>query len=397
MMDLQPALTYVNSFWGRLVRHHPLDEGTRIGLPRPYMVPADGAMFQEFYYWDCFFMGLGLVGTAYEPLIEDMLENMLFLFNRFGVIPNASRYYFLSRSQPPFLTAMAWLTYACKQRRGDADALALLERAMAVAAEEHETVWLGTAQPHHRQVHAGLSRYFDINYLNILASCESGWDHSNRCSDRWLDHLPVDLNAILYLREQDLARAARLLGHPAAAVRWETRAAERASVMQHLMWDAPQGFFFDYNWRTAERHPRPSLAGFYPLWAGLATHEQAAQMVQVWLPRFLKRGGLVTSLTPKKGRQWAYPNGWAPLQWIVVAGLERYGYHQAAHEVMQRWCNNCATIFQATGLFWEKYAVTRIGVEAEGGLYGELAGFGWSNAVFADFARRLATDGSRAI
>jgi len=389
-VDYTATLAYIEGYWARVVRRTARQSGTLMALPHPYVVPSDGAMFQEMYYWDSYFMALGLVGGQHEGLIVDMAENMAYLLRRFGVIPNASRYYFLSRSQPPFFTAMVWLAHRVKKGRSDADADAFLRRMMRLAEAEHATVWLGTAQPHHRQVHAGLSRYFDINYLDVLASCESGWDHSTRCDDRWLEHLPVDLNAILYAREMDLARAATALGNPRSAARWQERARARAATMGALMWDDEQGLFLDYDWAHGRRTPHPSLATFYPLWAGLATPEQATRLVAEWLPRFLLPGGLVTTLEERAGRQWAYPNGWAPLQWIVAEGLDRYGYESEAQRVRRVWCDTCATVYAATGAMWEKYNVVGPGARPEEGLYGSVRGFGWSNAVFADFARRLA-------
>lgn len=389
-MDYTPVLEYIAGYWPRIIRRHPHDEATLIGLPRPYLTPSDGAMFQEMYYWDSYFMALGVVGGEHEQVILDMTENMAYLVQRFGLIPNGSRYYFLSRSQPPFFTAMIWLAYEVKQRRGDADALDYLAQMMQVAEQEYATVWLGTAQPHHRQVAAGLSRYFDINYLDVLAACESGWDHSTRCEDRWLEHLPVDLNALLYQYEQDFARVAAMLRQPEAATAWRERAQRRAETMHRLMWDDDRGLFLDWDWKRQQRTMHPSLAAFYPLYAGLASSEQAARMVRDWLPRFEHPGGLVTTLAERAGRQWAYPNGWAPLQWLVTSGLERYGYTAEARRIMRAWCDNCATIFAATGCMWEKYAVIAGATLPEEGLYGSVPGFGWSNGVFVDFARRLA-------
>jgi alpha,alpha-trehalase len=396
-MDYTPVLDYIAAYWPRLIRHNPRDQETLIGLPRPYVVPSDGAIFAEMYYWDSYFTALGLVGTPHEALITDMAENMAYLYRRFGLIPNASRYYFLSRSQPPVFTAMIRLAYESKRRAGDPQAGRWLARLMRLAEAEHDHVWLGTKQPHARQVHAGLSRYFDINFLDMLASCESGWDHSTRCDDRWLEHLPVDLNSLLFMREEDFAWFHNERGEKGQAAEWRARATQRAEMMENLMWDEAQGFFFDYDFKNERRNPHPSLAGFYPLWAGWATLDQAARVVRDWLPRFLQPGGLVTTLEEQAGRQWAWPNGWAPLQWIVTAGLDRYGYTAEATACRRAWCDNCAGVFAATGLMWEKYNVVAPGVHAEGGLYGHVLGFGWTNGVFTDFARRLATpaDGSK--
>lgn len=396
----RPVLDYITAFWDRLIRFHPHDSATLIGLPRPYLVPAtDPArpLFQEMYYWDSYFTALGLVGTAHEWLLFDMAENMAAMVERFGFIPNGNRYYFTSRSQPPFFTMLIRLAHSIKAARGDADADEYLRRMIRLAVREHETCWLGEKHPHERRKYRGLSRYHDINYSHFLASCESGWDHSTRCdgdrpgteSGRWMDHLPVCLNGILYAREVDFAWALGQLGAAGDSHYWREAADARAATMRELMWDADKGFFFDFEWKSEVRCPCLSLAGFFPLWAGLATPAQAHEMVSRWLPKFLLPGGLVTSLDPFPGRQWAYPNGWAPLQWLAASGLDRYGFTAEATEVRKRWCNTCAHGFTAMGTMSEKYNVAEPHREPEHGVYGLVEGFGWTNGVFVDFARAL--------
>jgi len=389
MSDYSAVLAYIDDYWQRIIRSNPEERGTLIGLPHPYLVPSDSGgdthMMQEFYYWDSFFISLGVIGTEHQYLVEATARNMGYLIERFGIIPNGSRYYFLSRSQPPFFMAQIKLAYRLSH---DAK---LLTDLLPLAIREHEEVWHGTAQPHHRLVYRGLSRYFDINYLQILASCECGWDHSTRCDDRWLDHLPVDLNSILYEREIDFAWANETLGHVEIAESWRARAAARAATMNELMWDKAQGFFFDYDYTREQRNPDPSLAGFFPLWAGWASEEQAAHAVRDWLPRFEMNGGLVTTLKQETGKQWAYPNGWAPLQWIVVEGLQRYGYAEDADRLRRKWCDTVAHVFHAhePHICREKYNVVDRDDAGEGGLYGHLPGFGWTNAVFKVFAHEL--------
>ncbi len=392
-VSLARALEYIDDYWERLVRHNVEDTQTLIGLPYPYLVPGDGEMFQEMYYWDSFFMGLGLVDTKRENLIVGMTHNLASLFKRFGVIPNASRYYFLSRSQPPFFTKMIRLAYSIVAKSNMRQARGFLREMALLAEAEHETVWLGKLQPHHRLMHAGLSRYFDINFLDMLASCESGWDHSTRCEDRWMQHLPIDLNAILYAREIDLSQFWQILGDSIRSNYWRHAAINRAETINRLMWDEEEGFYFDFDLSTMTRNPTPSLAGFFPLWAGLASTEQAKRIVEAWLPRFSFEGGLVTALDQQDGRQWAYPNGWAPLQWIVAEGLISFGYENEARQVRQRWTTNCLSVFEKTGVMWEKYNVVEPGVVPEGGLYGSVPGFGWTNAVFVDFTKKLTTRG----
>ena len=439
--DYSDVLAYISSYWKQLIRHSPQESGadTLLSLPHPYLIPSNRIMFQEMYYWDSFFTALGLVGTQQEHLIVGLVENMAYLYQRYGLIPNASRGHFLSRSQPPVFTKMIWLAFGVKRRRGDTDALQFLAKMMRLAELEHDTVWLGEAQPHYRlhNKEDGLSRYFDTNFLHDLAACESGWDHSPRCQGRWLDHLPVDLNAILYLREMDFAEAdERHLGRPWRASLWRQRAKARADMMNQLMWDDEQGFYFDVDFKSAvwkraygddkadvelpkddggvvkyRRSRIPTLAGFFPLWAKLATREQAARMVKDWLPRFELAGGLVTTLAEDvDGRplpavtdlgeryQWMYPNGWAPLQWVVVKGLDNYDYFTEANAIRRKWCETCAIVFRRSDALWEKYNVAEVGGPPAGGLYdgegnvhpfGSVPGFGWSNGVFVDFEQRL--------
>lgn len=390
------ALRYVDEYWEKIIRHQPDDKETLIGLPKPYVVPAPHP-FDEMYYWDTAFTLPGLIGTRHEHLIADAADNFTYLVDRFGMIPNASRFYYTSRSQPPFFTQVIRMAYDSKVRAGDADAIDCLRRWTTAAEHEHRSVWLGDRNPHHRLVHRGLSRYHDINYSHFLASCEGGWDHSTRCggaiagreSGLWMDYVPVCLNCILHVRETDLAWANQTLGNVEAAAAWTEAAARRLQTMHELMYDADQKFFFDFNYVTGTADPHPSLAGFYPLWAGLVEPEQAAAVVGEWLPRFLKPGGLVTTLASHPDRQWASPNGWAPLHALVVSGLERYGFHGQAADIKTRWCETCLQGFERFGTMLEKYNVEQPGQEPTAGLYGNVPGFGWTNAVYKGFVETL--------
>jgi alpha,alpha-trehalase len=115
-------------------------------------------------------------------------------------------------------------------------------------------------------------------------------------------------------------------------------------------------------------------------------------MIERWLPRFERDGGLITSLEPKKDRQWAHPNGWAPLQWLVTEGLDKYGFDGDASRIREKWCANNARVFELTGAMWEKYNVIECAKLPEEGLYGSVQGFGWTNSVFVDFHRKLTRD-----
>jgi alpha,alpha-trehalase len=394
--DVQIARDYIREFWTHLERFHPDDDESLLGMPKPYLVPSydEHASFDydELYYWDSFFMVQGMLGRAENgELVSGILEDLLSLFRRFKIIPNGSRTFLMGRSQPPFLTTFIYDVY--NTYNGDK---AWLKEAIEVAKAEYQTVWQGTKKPNERLVYKGLSRYYDINYLHDLAEAESGWDMTPRFNRRALNYLPVDLNALLYKYEMDFARTARLMDDRREAAKWEQAALARKETMDALMWDRTRGMYFDYNYVKEKRGNVASLATFFPMWAGMVSEKQAASLVKA-LRRFENKGGLATTDSLPLGQyvpgsmpvQWAYPNGWAPLQFIVVEGLLKYGYHEDAKRVATKWLKNNLDWFNEHRVFLEKYNVVNPEKPPQKGVYPSQTGFGWTNAVFERFCQQF--------
>jgi alpha,alpha-trehalase len=391
------ALEYIEEHWKVLTHQQHSDQNTTIGLPHAYVAPAAAPKanftFNEQYYWDSYFTALGLVGR-HQKLAEGMLENLLYLFRRFGFVPNASRMYFMGHSQPPLLTSYIRLIYDT----GGKNKTWLAER-MALAQAEYEKVWTSDTHPFWHRVHKGLSRYYDVNVLHDLAEVESGWDMTTRFERKCLDYIPIDLNSLLYKYETDLAWAAQEMGKETEHKMWLARAAKRKRQMHKNMWNSRKGFFFDYNYIRQEQGDTWSLAGFYPMWAGLATKEQAAAMVRN-LERFRHEGGLSATSRPlvdmgifgSLKAQWAFPNGWAPLHHIVIEGLKNYGYNDEASEVARAWLRTNLYWFEEHGEFLEKYNVVKPHKHSLEGVYPNQRGFGWTNAIFIALSREYLQD-----
>jgi alpha,alpha-trehalase len=390
--ELEKAFQYIDAYWSKLERLHRHDEGTLIGLPKPYIVPSirgsSGFAFEEMYYWDSYFIAQGLIGTRREHLAKDMLDNLLYLMQRFGVIPNASRFYLTGRSQPPILTSFIRQVYLGRPKKS------WLIDAMFLAKDEYRRVWLGVDQPHNRKVFHGLSRYYDVNLLHDLAEAESGWDMTTRFGRSCLSYVVVDLNALLYKYEIDFAWAADLLDDRVEAVQWRRRARNRKLMFDRFFWDDSKGFYFDYDFEHMRRSNVWSLAGFYPLWVGMATRRQAERVVEN-LDRFEVTGGLTATSRPSLNTaipaQWTYPNGWAPLHFIVVQSLRHYGYPDDADRIARKWLALNLRYFRKEGLFMEKYNVVKPDEPAKNGVYPNQTGFGWTNAIFWRLAHDLLT------
>ena len=391
--DVRAAREYIAKYWIKVERFHPKDDESLLGLPKPYLVPSyrtkTGFDYNELYYWDSYFMVQGLLDAGHQELVTGILEDLMSLFKRYKVIPNASRTYLTGRSQPPFLTSFIFDLY----QQYDLDK-AWLKEAMDIAEAEYRTVWMGVKKPNERQVYRGLSRHYDVNYLHDLAEAESGWDMTPRFDRRALNFLPVDLNALLYKYETDFARAANIFDDKRSAAFWDDAAAQRKAAMNDLMWDRIRGLYYDYNYIKKKRGSTSSLAAYYPMWAGMVDAKQAAALVKA-LRRFEHKGGLSTTDALPLGQfvlgslptQWAYPNGWAPLHFIIVKGLERYGYHKDARRIAIKWLKANLQWFNAEHVFLEKYNVVSPEKPPVKGLYPSQTGFGWTNAVFERFCQ----------
>jgi alpha,alpha-trehalase len=254
-----------------------------------------------------------------------------------------------------------------------------------------------------------LSRYYDrandrltdLFYKGDRSMRESGFDPSNRFGLFNVDvihYVPVCLNTLLYRMEDEAAEIENILGRPAAASEWKTRAAKRRAAVDKYLWDEPSGLYLDYNFESGTRRRYEFATTFYPLWAGLASPRQAAR-VRGNLKLFEAPGGLLTS-TRVTGNQWDAPFGWAPLQMIPVAGLRRYGFRADADRVAEKFLGLVAKELEEHGTIVEKYDVERRESDvAQGIRFGYAAnqvGFGWTNAAFVEMADALAKPGAKA-
>ncbi|MEM7105338.1 MAG: trehalase family glycosidase [Bacteroidota bacterium] len=407
---------HLKTHWPYLTRTSGEASGhtTLVSLPHPFVVP--GGRFREMFYWDSYFTILGLLESDENELALGMIRNFAFLIEEYGYIPNGNRTYFLSRSQPPFFAEML-RAYADKHGLDTIkEFLGPLETEYGFWVKEKSMV--NAAEPvygHSVWFEAGfLNRYYgNFDYprpeghgkeyrwaqalpeadrpqyhRHLRAACESGWDFSSR----WFaDHttkvtthteniVPVCLNSLLYNAESFLADAYQFHESVDKAKTFQKAAQSRASLLQQVCWSEEQGLFLDYVFTDGKQSPVLSLATVYPLYFGLATQEQADAVAQGISSKFLHDGGVVTTLN-KTGEQWDYPNGWAPLQWLTVKGLARYGHEDLAIEVADRWLNLNEKVFKSDQKMMEKYNVVDTTLAAGGGEYPNQDGFGWTNGV----------------
>lgn len=375
------CLRYINRYWRKIIFHLPKDRGIFIGLPKSYVAPNNDIFKYDQFYWDSYFIILGLVKSRKISLAQGMVDNLLYLYKRFGIIPNRNRLYNLAISQIPFLTSMIEEVFGVNKNK------TWLANAIKIAEKELNNYWMGKEH----LIFYDLSRYCDHFMIHNLAEHESGWDMTSRFNERSLNFLPVDLNSCLYKYEIDLAKFYQILKQKNKAKYYLKRSEKRRKTMIKLMWNKKKRFFFDYNFRLKRQSSFWSLVGFYPLWAKLVTKAEAEE-IKKNLNLFEYKGGL--SNTRKIGlfnefKQWDYPNGWPNQQWIVIRGLLNYDFKEEAKRIAKKWLDLNKKIFLKTGKFWEKYDVVKCDIGKSDERYHVQSGFGWTNAVFIRLIKEL--------
>ncbi|WP_068081131.1 alpha,alpha-trehalase TreF [Novosphingobium rosa] len=383
-------------------------------LQLPYAYVVAGGRYQEMYYWDSYFTMLGLKEDGEQPLIDSMLANFTSMIERYGHIPNGTRSYYLSRSQPPFLALMMDLS--------DNKDPVLARQRLAALKGEHAYWMAGStcltkegACQHVIRMPDGslLNRYWDArdtprdeSYAedvatsaqaaprpagqtnrDLRAGAESGWDYSSR----WLrdektlstihttDIVPVDLNSLMWNLEVSIARRCKALGDTACAQDFTRKAEARKAAISKWLWSAPEQRFVDWDSSTKQPTKVVSAAMLYPLFVGLATPAQVQATARLTRSALLAPGGLRTT-TNQNGQQWDQPNGWAPLTWVAIAGLHRNGQEELARDLAHRWIGTVAAFYNRTGRMVEKYNI-ETGEAGGGGEYPVQDGFGWTNGV----------------
>jgi len=377
--DYKKCLKYIDKYWRKSTFKVKKDDKLRFSLPNKFVSPNATYFKQDFFYWDSYFIILGLLESGRVKLAEGMVDNFTYTYNRFGKIPNRNRFYNLDSSQSPFLSSMVMEVFAINKNRE------WLKKNIKTVESEFNSYWnKDCSERQKRFLPKGLACQCNHYGSHKVAEYETGWDLTSRFNNRCLDFAPVDFNCLLYKYEKDLFEVYdKILKNKKKAKKYKRSMNERKKLINSLMWDEKKKFYFDYNAKTKKAGNFWSIAGFYPLWVGIASKKQALGALKN-LKRFEEKGGLADTQSTKLLKpfeQWDYPNGWPNLQWIVIRGLLNYDFKEDAQRIALKWLEMNRKIFIKTNKFWEKYNVVTVDI-GKAGRYPTQSGFGWTNAIF---------------
>ncbi|KAE9614049.1 putative alpha,alpha-trehalase [Lupinus albus] len=246
-------------------------------------------------------------------------------------------------------------------------------------------------------------------YRDLASACESGWDFSTRWMRDPPDFttlattsvIPVDLNAFLLGMELNIAFFAKVIGDDSTAEKFLEISDVRKKAMNSVFWNENMKQWLDYwlksstseeaqVWEALHQKKNVYASNFVPLWMEpfYSDISLVGNVVESLKSSGLIRdAGIATSLSDS-GQQWDFPNGWAPLQHMLVEGLVKSGLKEAkllAEEIAIKWITTNYIVYKKTGVMHEKFDVEHCGEFGGGGEYVPQTGFGWSNGVLLAF------------
>ncbi|XP_038977904.1 probable trehalase isoform X2 [Phoenix dactylifera] len=392
----------VHSLWKNLsrrvsdeVRERP-EQHTLLPLPWPGVVP--GSRFREVYYWDSYW------SISQPPLLSSMVFE---IYMRTGDLA------FVKKSLPSLLKEHSFWNsdihkviiqdlQGCKHSVSHYYAMWNKPRPESATIDEESASNLTSASQK------------ENFYRQVASTAESGWDFSSRWMSNSSDLttlattsiIPVDLNAFIYKMELDIAFFAKLIGDNSTSEKFLAASKARQAAIRSIFWNSEMEQWLDYwlisksnceevyQWEAHYQNRNIFASNFIPLWIETYNTDlcKDGTMVEKVLKSLQSSGllhvaGIATSLS-NTGEQWDFPNGWAPLQHMIVEGLTKSGSKEAksvAEDIAIRWIRTNYAAYMKTGAMHEKYDVEACGKIGGGGEYKPQTGFGWSNGVVLAF------------
>jgi Mannosylglycerate hydrolase MGH1-like glycoside hydrolase domain len=304
--------------------------------------------------WDCFFGAL-LTSLEDATQTEAGVKAILLAQTSSGLVPNMASGSGTTpdRSEPPVGAYCVWKIY---QRLGDRS---LLEWAYPRLKRWHER-WSGNR--------GDGQRWRDGNRDGLLewgsdrgsapsvggrgflqaAKWESGmddspmWDHTTYDPHTYtMDLDDVGLNSLYALDAECLSKIALILGNDADARQLSAEYTRMKDLVQTKLWNPAAGIYENRYW-DGHFSKRLSPTNFYPLFAGIATPEQAERMVKEHLlnPKEFWGKYVIPTIArndPAFADQFYWRGDiWGPTNYMVYEGLDRYGFDQVALEYAQK-------------------------------------------------------------
>ncbi len=367
-----------------------LQNNTRIpaqGLKHAGLFPSyHYKWYHGFWAWDSWKHAASVV--QYNPRLAEEQVLALFDYQRpNGFVPDCIYRDTINEpdnyrnTKPPLA---AWAVWKIYQQTGDKK---FLEEMYPKLKAYH--LWWYKYRDHD---HDGLCEYGCTDGTLIAAKWESGMDNAVRFDNSKilkngkgaysLNQESVDLNAYLYAEDNYLHKIAHVLDLNQDAAKWYKSAIILKQKIQKQFWDKTTGWFYDSNIQgTALLSKNMGCEGYIPLWAGVATKEQAKRILKnimnpsifnTYLP-LPTLAANSSKFEPTKG-YWRGPV-WIDQSYFAIIGLEKYGYNKQANLLTRRLITHAKGVLEQGTSIRENY-------QPNSGAGLGARNFGWSAALY---------------
>ncbi|KAI4456204.1 trehalase [Holotrichia oblita] len=403
-----------------------------IPIPNGLIIP--GGRFNEYYYWDYYWILEGLIVCEMFDTVRGIIDNFFTIVKKYNFIPNGGRVYYSQRSQPPMLTFMAknyfqasknltWLSRNIEYLSKEVE-FWINERLTKITVNGREYdigVYFASSEgPRPESYREDISTASTFTnqedkqnlYNELKAAAQSGWDFSSR----WIFDAnggnnanlsftqttrvaPVDLNSYLYGAFYNMAAFYSILGNNEKKRYWKSKAARFLTIFRDLFWNENDGTWYDFDIELKQQRKFFAASNLTPMWVS-AYHKQKNKQTRKVI-RYLRKEGVlnfpggIPATKIYTGQQWDYPNCFPPLQSIIIEGLNKSGYNNAqilAQQLAKKWVEANIIGEETHGVMFEKYHAQFPGQYGHGGEYKVQKGFGWTNGVVLDFINKYYTE-----
>jgi alpha,alpha-trehalase len=322
-------------------------------LPYDYIVPS--GVYEEQWDWDAFFVGLHLISVNRADGIY--LKNWCLNFLRYtepdgqtpgGIRPWAGRDARLYHIKP----LMGQAAYYASISLGDFSWIEPVWEKMAACVTYRERKMSDRA--------TGLVKWWD--------GLESGADNNPTLVPRYHNSIAAgDVNGFMVLDYKGMALIADRLGKSAEAEAFRERAGKLTDAVNRHLWDPADATYYSYDAVEGARIRCITYSNMIPLWARLASDEQARAMIEryvldpakLWSPFGIRS---VAADEPSYNNEnvikpysnWQGPI-WPHFNWMAMHALIHYGYPEAALTVAERVTRLCLADLAANGMMHENY------------------------------------------
>ena len=337
-------------------------------LPFPFLTIAPNGR-EVIFYWDTYFTNAGLFfHQNTKKYAKNNVDDLLYEVEQYGFVPNSSESWGLNRSQPPYLSMMVRDVYEHSKVKDKE----WLKKAYYTLRKEYH-FWIDDSEKaieNHTTSIPLLLRYFhhahsdellvlyneeltsrlgfdasisDEEKLKIgsyyAAEAESGMDFTPRFEGRCSDFVALDLNCNLFLYEKNFEWMINELGLKNQP-KWSEKAEQRKKTIEKYLWDKERGLFMDYDFIHKRYSKVATVMTFSPLYSKIATKEQA-EIIRDNLKLFEREWGISICEQKNQDReyQWGYPGAWPPMYYLVIKGLDNYGYIEDAKRIAAKYCD----------------------------------------------------------